>query len=111
MTRVRPQQRRALETIAIEHDGHRFKIGVGREFADRRELGAPIEVFINAQKVNSLIDVLACDGAILMSLLLQHGCAPADIARSMKRNSDRAPASVLGLAASLLTPTAQHEGD
>ncbi|MBN8960554.1 MAG: hypothetical protein J0H71_05435 [Rhizobiales bacterium] len=111
MTRVRPQQRRALETIAIEHDGHRFKIGVGREFADRRELGAPVEVFINAQKVNSLLDALACDGAILMSLLLQHGCTAADIARSMKRNSDGAPASVLGLAASLLNQTAHPEGD
>ncbi len=66
MTRTRPPQRRALETVALEHDDHRFKIGIGRGFTDRRTLGAPVEVFINAQKVNSLLDVLACDGAILI---------------------------------------------
>ncbi len=110
MTRTRPRQRRALETIAIEHEGQRFKVGLGRDFDRGSMLGPVIEVFLNAQKANSPIDALVCDGAILMSLLLQHGCTPAEIGRSMKRNSDGAPASVLGLAASFLNETAQ-EGD
>lgn len=106
MTRHRPQQRRALETIAIEHEGQRFKVGLGRDLTAAQTLGPVVEVFLNAQKVNSPIDALVSDGAILMSLLLQHGCPPAEIARSMKCNTDGAPASVLGLAASFL-----NEGD
>ena len=82
--RHRLANRRALETIAIEHDGQRYKISLGREFhglelLEPRRMEGPfgpvMEVFINAQQVNSNADVLASDGAILMSLLLQHGCA------------------------------------
>jgi hypothetical protein len=39
-------------------------------------LGPIVEVFLNAQKVNTPADVLASDGAILMSMLLQYGCPP-----------------------------------
>jgi hypothetical protein len=60
------------------------------------------EVFLNAQKVNTQADVLASDGAILMSMLLQYGCPPADIAHAMKRNPDGSPASPLGRAAAFL---------
>jgi hypothetical protein len=96
--------RRAHETIAIEHEGQRYKIGLGRELVcgDRGRLGPIVEVFLNAQRVNSPVDVFACDGAILMSMLLQYGCPPADIAHAMKRNLDGSPASPLGRAAAYL---------
>jgi hypothetical protein len=65
-------------------------------------------VFVNAQKVNSPADVLVSDGAILMSLLLQHGC-PVDIIRhAMKRNPDGSPSSPLGRAAALINETLQQ---
>lgn len=102
--RHRLANRRALETIAIEHEGQRYKVGLGRELVciERERLGPVEEVFLNAQKVNSPLDVLASDGAILISLLIQHGCPPQDIVKSMKRNPDGSPASPLGRAAALI---------
>jgi hypothetical protein len=111
MIRKRLHQRRALETIAVEHDGQRFKIGLGREVvcAERARLGPVVEVFLNAQKVNSPADALVSDGAILMSMLLQYGCPPADIIKSMKRNPNGSPATLLGLAATFINETTQPE--
>jgi hemin uptake protein HemP len=102
--RHRVANRRAHETIAIEHDGQRYKIGLGREVAciARGMLGPIVEVFVNAQQVNSSADLLASDGAILMSMLLQYGCPPAAIHHALKRNSDGTPASPLGRAAAFL---------
>ncbi len=99
--RLRPAKRRSHETIAVEHEGQRFKIGLGRELVcvDREWLGPVVEVFISGQKVNSPVDVLASDAAILMSLLIQYGHPIEEIAQSMKRNPDGSPASILGLAA------------
>ncbi|CUT12515.1 hypothetical protein BF49_3595 [Bradyrhizobium sp.] len=106
--RIRPADRRAHETIAIEHESQRYKIGLGRELLPGRKLGPIVEVFLNAQQVNSQIDVLASDGAILMSLLIQHGC-PVDVIRhAMKRNPDGSPASPLGRAAAYLV---EQQGD
>lgn len=104
MTRHRLFNRRAHETVAIEHEGQRYKVGLGRELAcvERGNLGPIREVFLNAQQVNSSIDVLASDGAILMSMLLQYGCPPADIFHAMKRNPDGSLSSPLGRAAAYL---------
>ncbi|ODM71705.1 hypothetical protein [Bradyrhizobium elkanii] len=104
MIRYRPATRRAHETIAIEHEGQRYKVGLGREVAcaEHEILGPIVEVFLNAQKVNSPIDVLVSDGAILMSMLIQYGCPPADIFHAMKRNPDGSAASPLGRAAAYL---------
>lgn len=121
-SRHRPANRRSHETIAIEHEGQRYKVGLGRDVFSRRILidsncpmrpdswskhteivaGPIIEVFLNAQKANSPLDVLASDGAILMSLLLQYGCPPDEIFHSMKRMPDGSPASPLGRAAAYL---------
>lgn len=106
--RKRLANRRTHETVAIEHEVQRYKIGLGREVVciERGLTGPIVEIFLNAQKVNSQADVLASDGAILMSMLLQYGCPPAEIAKSMKRNSDGKPSSPLGRAAAFLV-----EGD
>jgi len=99
--RLRLAKRRAHETIAVELDGQDYKIGFGRELVciERQLLGPIVEVFLNARKVNSALDTLASDGAILMSLLIQHGVSMDEIAHSMKRNPDGSPSSILGLAA------------
>jgi hypothetical protein len=107
--RHRLANRRALETFNVDHEGQRFKIGLGREVfrtAGGLVVGPVFEVFVNAQKVNSHADVLASDGAILMSMLLQYGCPPADIFHAMKRNPDGSPASPLGCAAAYLVEPA-----
>src|SRR4051812_37603862 len=96
--------RRALETFAVEHEHQRYKIGLGREVVciERGILGPVEEVFVSAQKVNSALDVLASDGAILMSLLIQYGCPIETISHAMKRNPDGSPSSALGRAAALI---------
>jgi hypothetical protein len=99
--RYRLAKRRAHETIAVELDGQEYKIGLGRELLciERQLLGPIVEVFLNARKVNSALDTLASDGAILLSLLIQHGVSMEEVAHSMKRNPDGSPSSILGLAA------------
>jgi hypothetical protein len=100
-TRKRVSDRRHHEVVAIEHEGQRFKIGFGREF-DRGAVGPIVEVFLNAQKVDSAADLMVADAAILFSMLLQYGC-PADIiSKSMKRDPNGSAASVIGRAADLL---------
>ncbi len=108
MMRLRPVKRRPLETIAIEHESQRYKVGLGRPMlcdgscGARPRFGSIVEVFLNGQKANSQLDVLASDGAILMSMLIQYGCPPEDIHHAMKRNTDGSPASPLGRAAAFL---------
>lgn len=100
--RHRLANRRALETFAIEHEGQRYKICLGREFTGGQVQIPVMEVFINAQQVNSSADAIASDGAILLSMLLQHGCPIDVICHAMKRNSDGSPSSPLGRAAALI---------
>ena len=109
--RRRLANRRSHEIIAFDHEGQRYKVGLGREVVciDREQLGPVVEVFVNAQKVNSSIDVLASDGAILMSMLIQYGCPPAAIVKSMKHNSDGTPSSPIGRAAALLAEATQQQ--
>jgi hypothetical protein len=118
--RHRVANRRPVETFAIEVEGQRYKISVGREVTrnlgplwnpplSAGEVGPVVEVFVNAQRVNSQADVLASDGAILMSLLIQYGHPIEEIARSLKRNPDGSPASPLGVAA--LLAQASQPGD
>lgn len=108
MIRHRLANRRAHEVIAIEHEGQRYKIALGRELVCNGSCGAtprlgPVkEIFLNGQKVNSQADVIASDGAILMSLLIQYGHPVEEIAKSMKRNPDGSPSSPLGRAAAFL---------
>lgn len=111
--RHRVANRRSVETFAIEVEGQRYKVSLGREITvklgplanprlDSSCVGPVVEVFVNAQKVNSQADVLASDGAILMSLLIQYGHPIEEIARSMKRHADGEPSSPLGIAAALI---------
>jgi hypothetical protein len=107
--RKRVSNRRHHEVIAVEHEGQRYKIGLGREFLDG-SLGPIVEVFVNAQHVNSQMDLIAGEGAILMSMLLQYGHPASEIAKSMKKNPDGSPSSPLGRAAALINEaTSQGE--
>lgn len=112
--RQRLQQRRSLETVAIEVQGQRFKVGLGRgvDVDSRGRAIAPagpvVEVWLNGQHVNSFADVMASDAAILISLLLQYGHPASEIVASLKRNPDGSPASPIGMAA-LLACEAQQD--
>jgi len=104
--RHRLANRRAVETFAIEHDDLHYMISLGRERIDRERLGPVMEVFLNAEQVNSAADVLAIDGAILISLLLQHGCPIETINHALRRNPNGSPCSLLGRVAAVLNAEA-----
>jgi hypothetical protein len=94
--------RRYAESFVIEHDGHKFHIAIGL----MNKAGDPGEVFVNAEKVDSTLDSLAGDIAILISLLLQHGATAAAIGHALRRNPNGSRASLAGV---LVDRVAAHE--
>lgn len=91
MTRSRLPDRRPALTLDLQHDGFRCVLSAGF-YADGR-VG---EVFVAGLKSGSSLDALIADAAVLVSRLLQHGVAPADLAGSMARLGDDRPASLIG---------------
>jgi hypothetical protein len=67
-------------TLAFEHGGLRDRAHIGF-FAD----GAVADVFLDSARPGSTLDALAADGAILISLLHQHGATPAEIGHALRR--------------------------
>jgi len=66
------------------------------------------EVFTHGAKVGSAMDGILDDVCIALSLLLQHGVEPAELATSMGRLGDgKAPASIVGALTDLLVREAQ----
>jgi hypothetical protein len=91
--RERLPNKRACETIAFERDGSQYQMTVGY-YPDRR----PGEIFLNADRSNSLLDVLASDATIAVSLALQHGCTLETVRHALKRNSSGEASSPIGAA-------------
>jgi hypothetical protein len=89
--------RRRSETRAVARDGSRYCLTVGF-FPD----GRPGEVFLNADRGDSLLDVLVSDAAILASLALQHGCSLETITHALKRDARGVASSPIGAALDLI---------
>jgi hypothetical protein len=106
VTRARLPNRRAAETVELEHAGMRFTVTVGF-YPD----GRPGEVFVHGTKTGSTLDALLNDACVLVSLLMQHGIEPKEFATSMGRLGNAEPASVIGavvdLAAAASPPARQ----
>src|ERR1700730_15375273 len=73
LRRDRLPNRRPAETVAFEHAGTRYRATIG--FFPAGNAG---EVFLNHDRSDSLLDALASDAAILVSICLQHGAALQD---------------------------------
>jgi hypothetical protein len=104
MTRLRLPNRRQAETTVIEHGGMRFEVTVGF-YPD----GRPGEVFTHGAKAGSTMDGLLDDACVLVSRLLQHGVAAADLAGSVGRLGNAEPASVIGAVVDLVAKAAVAE--
>jgi hypothetical protein len=91
MTRQRLPDRRAAETVQLEHGGQRFTVTVGF-YPD----GRPGEVFTHGIRTGSTLDALLADACVVVSCLIQHGVEPRDLASSMGRLGNAEPASVIG---------------
>ncbi len=115
MTRERLPNRRDNESREFEIEGIRCLVSVGFNYA-----GQPREIFINSIKPGSAVDALLSDTAVLVSLGLQAGTSPAEMAHSMSRlpsaplmpkdldkAGDNVAASVLGAAIDWLVELAE----
>ena len=97
--RKRLPNRRLAETTVFERDGARFEMTAG--FYPDGRLG---EVFLNADRANSLLDFLMSDAAILASIALQYGAPLHELKHALKRDSLGEPASPIGAALDRITP-------
>src|SRR4051812_14169291 len=86
-------QRRYAETFEMRHGDQRttFAITVGR-YAD----GSIGEVFISGAKAGSEVEAVARDGAVLLSLAIQHGVPLATMAAAITREGDGRASTVVG---------------
>jgi hypothetical protein len=90
-TRERLPNRRRSDTVSFSHGGLTFTASFGR-YADGR-LG---EVFVDSSKRGSHVEALAKDGAVLISLALQHGAALETIRHALLRDANGHASSPLG---------------
>jgi len=92
-SRRRLANRRGAETFDFEHAGHRFSLTVGR-FSD----GKPAEIFLSSSKPGSLIEAIARDAAVTVSIALQFGADLETIRGALTKDHDGGPATLLGAA-------------
>lgn len=100
-TRKLLPNRRATETFEIRHGRQNtaFTVSVGR-YVDK-SIG---EVFVSGAKTGSDFEAIARDGAILLSLALQHGAALTTIKHAITREGNGEPSTVIGAVVDRLTP-------
>lgn len=91
-----PNRRPAIST-SFERDGARFEMTAGY-YPD----GRAGEIFLNADRANSLLDFLMSDAAILASLALQYGCPLDEIRHALKRDTRGDASSPIGAALDLV---------
>ena len=86
--------RRQCETFEIDFGGlkksHVITVGY---YPD----GRPGEVFINGGKSGEQVEAIARDGAVLLSLALQHGVALDTIKHALTRDGQDQPQSIVGV--------------
>lgn len=100
--RSRLHNRRFSEVFRFGHLGQIYTVSVGR-YGDGR-IG---EVFLDCGKSGTQVQTHARDGAVILSLLLQHGCAIETIRHALTRNPD---GSAMGPFGELLDLIQEREG-
>jgi hypothetical protein len=80
-------------STSFERDGARFEMTAGY-YLD----GRPGEIFLAADRANSLLDFLMSDAAILASLALQYGAPLDEIRHALKRDIRGEAQSPIGAA-------------
>jgi hypothetical protein len=97
--RNRPANRRPAINSSFESGGARIDMTEGY-YAD----GRIAEIFLNADRANSLLDFLMSDAAILASIALQYGASLDELRHAMKRDTRGAAASPIGQALDRIEP-------
>jgi hypothetical protein len=97
--RDRLPNRRSAINSSFDRDGSSFAITAG--YYPNGRLG---EIFLNADRANSLLDFLMSDAAILASIALQYGASLDELRHAMKRDTRGAASSPIGAALDRITP-------
>jgi hypothetical protein len=92
--------RRRSETFEIDFGGLNKSHTVTVGYYDD---GMPGEVFINGGKSGELVEAIAHDGAVLLSLALQFGASLESIKSAITRDGQDAPQSIVGAVVDRLT--------
>lgn len=103
MTRERLPLRRGSDVLDFQHNGVAYTVGWSR-FGD----GRVAELFLNAGKLDSGVDTIARDSAIVASLALQNGCSVDDLRAALTRTGLGGPAGPLALALDLIAEADGH---
>jgi hypothetical protein len=98
-------QRRPNETFDLTHGNQRtkFQVTVGYYRQDGNGPAGPAEVFITGAKTGSEFEAVARDGAILLSLALQHGVPLETLKYTVTRNENGEPSTIVGAVIDILT--------
>lgn len=94
MTRTILPNARPSVTTTVQWNNHAFPVTIGMSWPDLR----PMEVFADVAKGGDIQWAIA-DACVVISLALQHGITPADLAKSLGRVPSwqgDVPASPLG---------------
>jgi hypothetical protein len=99
--------RRRSETFEVDFGGysktHTVTVGF---YGD----GDPGEVFISGGKSGELVEAIARDGAILLSMVLQHRVPLTVVQRAVTRDGQGVPQSIVGAVIDRLVELAKEEG-
>ena len=93
MTREQLPNRRLNETQEFDRNGIHITMTVG--FKSNGDVG---EVFFNADRSNSMLDVLMSDAAIIASIAMQTGVTLRQITHAIKRDKFGIASSPIGAA-------------
>ena len=101
--------------LPARRGGENFEFVVGETkftASTRRERGAKqvTEVFINAPKIDSDVDLTIRDAAVVISVALQYGVPIAEMAKSTGQNTDGKPSSPIGQILQILLHDEQSNG-
>lgn len=97
MTRELLPSRRYSETFEVVVQDIKYTATLGFY-----EDGRPGEVFLNGTKVGTVLDLNACEAAVMASLALQHGAQLEVLRHAVKRDSEGAPQSPIGVVLDML---------
>jgi len=89
---VLPQRRRS-DTFEVEFGGFNRTHTITVGYYDDGSIG---EVFITGGKSGEQLEAIARDGAVLLSLALQHGVSIDTISHAITRDSQGQPQTIVG---------------
>ena len=92
--------RRRCETFEIDYGGLKNSHVITVGYYDDGSVG---EVFINGGKSGEVVEAIARDGAVLLSMALQHGATLDTIKHAITRDGQDAPQSIIGVVVDRLT--------